>query len=193
MEVRLPSYGMVRRATIRIFTDRNFRQPISVGKWSTSGWIANGADCPVVCSRVGHKSQTFFACSKCRTVNQFSGARIASRILARWKSDCLRMEWSAGRQSGYLQIGTFANQLAWASGLLAVGLLTGLIVRWFVVGSATKAKPSLPALNAVPLTSFQGRESQAAFSPDGSQIAFVWNGPQGDNQDIYRSELSPTN
>jgi Tol biopolymer transport system component len=40
-------------------------------------------------------------------------------------------------------------------------------------------------LNVIPLTSYQGRETQVAFSPDGNQIAFVWNGPQGDNQDIY--------
>ena len=39
-------------------------------------------------------------------------------------------------------------------------------------------------LERYPLTSFQGRETQVAFSPDGNQIAFVWNGPQGDNQDI---------
>jgi Tol biopolymer transport system component/DNA-binding winged helix-turn-helix (wHTH) protein len=36
-----------------------------------------------------------------------------------------------------------------------------------------------------PLTSYPGSEGQAAFSPDGNQIAFVWNGINGDNKDIY--------
>jgi Tol biopolymer transport system component/DNA-binding winged helix-turn-helix (wHTH) protein len=84
----------------------------------------------------------------------------------------------------------FASRSARAGGFLALVLLTSLLV-WGIVwrfgfGTASKAsKLSLPALNAVPLTSFQGRETQAAFSPDGSQIAFVWDGSQGGNQDIY--------
>jgi Tol biopolymer transport system component/serine/threonine protein kinase len=36
-----------------------------------------------------------------------------------------------------------------------------------------------------PFTSFAGSEDQAAFSPDGKQIAFAWSGETGDNQDIY--------
>jgi WD40-like Beta Propeller Repeat len=44
---------------------------------------------------------------------------------------------------------------------------------------------SLPPMKVVPFTSFRGREDQAAFSPDGNQIAFVWDGEKGDNADIY--------
>jgi Tol biopolymer transport system component/serine/threonine protein kinase len=36
-----------------------------------------------------------------------------------------------------------------------------------------------------PLTSFPGDETQPVFSPDGTRIAFVWDGENGDNSDIY--------
>ena len=71
----------------------------------------------------------------------------------------------------------------WLVALLSMGMLIGLGVWQWVSESAPNA--SKPALNAIPLTSYQGRETQVAFSPDGNQIAFVWNGPQGDNPDIY--------
>ena len=35
------------------------------------------------------------------------------------------------------------------------------------------------------LTTYPGRESQPAFSPDGNQIAFVWSGAKDDNTDVY--------
>ena len=37
----------------------------------------------------------------------------------------------------------------------------------------------------VPLTTYAGREMQASFSPDGNQVAFVWNGEKQDNFDLY--------
>ncbi len=38
---------------------------------------------------------------------------------------------------------------------------------------------------ANPLTSFHGSEGAPSFSPDGSQVAFHWNGPSQDNFDVY--------
>ena len=70
--------------------------------------------------------------------------------------------------------------LSWPLSILAVGLVVWAVRETLSPG----AKPS-NQLKAVPLTSFQGRESQAVFSPNGNQIAFVWDGPQGDNLDIY--------
>jgi Tol biopolymer transport system component len=37
----------------------------------------------------------------------------------------------------------------------------------------------------VPLTTFPGYELHPAFSPDGKQVAFSWNGPEEENYDIY--------
>jgi len=40
-------------------------------------------------------------------------------------------------------------------------------------------------MRTLPFTTFPGGETQAAFSPDGNQIAFCWNGEKEDNPDIY--------
>jgi Tol biopolymer transport system component/DNA-binding winged helix-turn-helix (wHTH) protein len=40
-------------------------------------------------------------------------------------------------------------------------------------------------LHAVPFSGLIGRENSPAFSPDNKQIAFVWNGGEGEIQDIY--------
>ena len=68
-----------------------------------------------------------------------------------------------------------------------VFLMAGAIVAlgiWFL---ALRPVVKVPAslLGISPVTSFPGNEDQAAFSPDGRQIAFVWNGEKEDNSDIY--------
>jgi Tol biopolymer transport system component/predicted Ser/Thr protein kinase len=60
-------------------------------------------------------------------------------------------------------------------------LLAAAAVTWrWASPPAQLAPPKL-----VPLTSFQGIEREPAFSPDGKQVAFSWNGPKEDNYDIY--------
>jgi Tol biopolymer transport system component/DNA-binding winged helix-turn-helix (wHTH) protein len=41
------------------------------------------------------------------------------------------------------------------------------------------------AMTPVPLTDYPGIESCSAFSPDGSQIAFAWKGPEANGFDLY--------
>jgi Tol biopolymer transport system component len=49
-----------------------------------------------------------------------------------------------------------------------------------------RSKPSAVAdLRATPLTANAGWEGQPTFSPDGNQVAYVWNGEKQDNPDIY--------
>jgi Tol biopolymer transport system component/DNA-binding winged helix-turn-helix (wHTH) protein len=48
-----------------------------------------------------------------------------------------------------------------------------------------KPKPAAPLFTITPVTSLAGTEDQAAFSPDGKHIAFVWDGGSEDNGDIY--------
>jgi len=59
--------------------------------------------------------------------------------------------------------------------------------RWAV----PPAPPLAPRL--VPLTTFPGNEGRPAFSPDGQQVAFVWNGETEDNADIYVKLVGETN
>ena len=46
-------------------------------------------------------------------------------------------------------------------------------------------EPEVAPLRVVPLTTLAGRESSPTFSPDGTQVAFVWNGENADNSDVY--------
>jgi eukaryotic-like serine/threonine-protein kinase len=76
------------------------------------------------------------------------------------------------------------RQVPWgAAGLVAALLLataTGVAVwrRW------PREVPLQPP-RLVPLTSMRGDEEGVAFSPDGEQVAFTWNGEKQDNYDIY--------
>ena len=68
-------------------------------------------------------------------------------------------------------------------GFLLLGAIASVGI-WFLILSPA-GKPPAPLLKVVPVTSFPGNEEQAAFSPDGDHIAFVWNGEKEDNSDIY--------
>jgi Tol biopolymer transport system component/serine/threonine protein kinase len=71
-----------------------------------------------------------------------------------------------------------------------VALLAGTTL---MVGWRRYVEPILQAkqgtVEITPLTSYPGDETQAAFSPDGRRIAFVWAGENNENSDIYVKTL----
>ena len=82
------------------------------------------------------------------------------------------------------------------SGIKRRPLVAGIIFLVAVAGLAfglyrlreqnqAPGRASGPAPRVVPFTSFLGNECCPSFSPDGNQIAFVWDGGKGNNTDIY--------
>ena len=51
--------------------------------------------------------------------------------------------------------------------------------------SSNASDATVVGTTANPLTSFLGSEGAPSFSPDGSQVAFHWRGPNQDNLDVY--------
>ncbi len=84
---------------------------------------------------------------------------------------------AAGRASGRAR-----SVSPWIAGVL-IAAIAGLAWWHFRVRPATPTANS--AYTVVPFTTYPGSEGQAAFSPDGNQIAFVWNGVSAENKDIY--------
>jgi len=74
----------------------------------------------------------------------------------------------------------------WAAMALAGVALIAVIggAAWFHFFPPAR-KAAGPPTRIVALTSFPGQQGRARFSPDGNQIAFVWNGEKEDNWDIY--------
>ena len=76
------------------------------------------------------------------------------------------------------------RRLAWALGIAAAAVvltMAGLGVRNFLPTTEAPLEP----MRAVPLTSYPGIEGGGSFSPDGNQVAFVWDGEKQDNFDVY--------
>jgi Tol biopolymer transport system component len=69
------------------------------------------------------------------------------------------------------------------TGLAAVGAVVAFVFSWYA------SRPEIPEgyvpLEAVPFTTYPGREGEPTFSPDGSLVAFTWDGESQDNPDIY--------
>jgi Tol biopolymer transport system component/serine/threonine protein kinase len=71
----------------------------------------------------------------------------------------------------------------WKTWTTAVALASGLAAAsWLVLGRSGSKEA---VLMVRPITSYPGLAAAPAFSPDGNQVAFSWNGEGQDNYDIY--------
>jgi Tol biopolymer transport system component len=70
------------------------------------------------------------------------------------------------------------SRQAWprAAGWTVVGVAVLLVAGWWWMRLRSRPQPEGPALAAVPFTSYPGMEYAPTFSPDGSRIAFAWDG-----------------
>ena len=73
------------------------------------------------------------------------------------------------------------RRLVWPVSL-TVRVLLAAAVAWALW---PKSNPPLPPLTVMPLTALSGDERFVTFSPDGNQVAFAWNGENGNNTDIF--------
>ena len=77
------------------------------------------------------------------------------------------------------------RRLTWALGM-AAALVIAMVGVWLVRSQG--GAPRAP-LAVVPLTSYPGSEEGPSFSPDGTQVAFAWDGEKQDNWDIYVKQI----
>jgi Tol biopolymer transport system component/DNA-binding winged helix-turn-helix (wHTH) protein len=100
------------------------------------------------------------------------------------KHESLRLETNrAGRRSGL------------TLGLWILAIITCMLGAAFIA-SRRGARPAPVVLNPLPFTTYKGTETMPTFSPDGSQIAFAWNGdPPVDKKgwDLYAKVVGSEN
>ncbi len=69
----------------------------------------------------------------------------------------------------------------WAARLAGMLVAAGLLLGIRSIETDIAGAPGTPE----PVTSFPGREAEPAVSPDGKQVAFVWDGDDAGNPDIF--------
>jgi Tol biopolymer transport system component len=72
----------------------------------------------------------------------------------------------------------------WSTGVIA-GLAIIAGTYFALVDPSAPPRREPPGAIPTPLTAYPGTETGPSLSPDGSHVAFSWNGPSEDNSDIY--------
>ena len=94
------------------------------------------------------------------------------------------------------------DRLAWGAAVVALAVIAaGVASGWLRRETSSDASSEAPSASlppaglgyseAAPLTSYPGWEGTPTLSPDGSQVAFAWDGPSRDNLDIYLKLVGP--
>jgi serine/threonine protein kinase/Tol biopolymer transport system component len=101
----------------------------------------------------------------------------------------LKEEWELGEVDAATPVAAPAarSRRKWWIAAALTGVLAGGLL-WFLV---PPIRTRQRALKEIPLTSYPGTENSPTFSPDGSQIAFSWNGEEQNNVDIYIKLVGP--
>jgi len=71
----------------------------------------------------------------------------------------------------------------WIVGVAACALAIGFIYLKFQ--HVTKLEENFNSLVAIPFTTLKGREAMPAFSPDGSQVVFAWDGGNSESENQF--------
>ncbi len=93
-------------------------------------------------------------------------------------------EFREDSESGSLEAPAMAMKRAprwrWWPAAAALAAIAALAATWWLRSGEQDA-----SFEPVPLTTLAGSENDPSFSPDGSQVAFDWNGEQKQQYDIY--------
>jgi Tol biopolymer transport system component/serine/threonine protein kinase len=91
----------------------------------------------------------------------------------------LKEESESGKLTGVAQTESRTRRSHWTWTIAGVAVLLMTVGIWYL-----RPKPR-PVPKVRPLTTYQGSEIGPAFSPDGKQVAFAWDGEKGDKFRIY--------
>ncbi len=76
----------------------------------------------------------------------------------------------------------------WVSLALLAAVVAALVIPRLYLGDADGTRVH-EVLEGTPLTSYPGEEHTPALSPDGTRVAFTWNGGEGENFDLFVKQL----
>jgi Tol biopolymer transport system component/DNA-binding winged helix-turn-helix (wHTH) protein len=140
--------------------------------------LRDSADTPRFIETLPKRGYRFIAETQSDVPSQISGAEVTKEE---------RVNIPAPKDSGATQ--SYRKILLVGVAGLAAVLLVASVLLIFAKQPTTRAPSSW---QVVPLTSLPGQEIAPTFSPDGSQIAFAWNGDEGGvgQFDLYAKSLS---